>query len=75
MSKPDFNNKFNKLFSDIREDEDSVNPIEPSLNIASFTWECDANGLYTQCSNEISDLLGYSPSEIIGNPLYHLDLV
>jgi GAF domain-containing protein/CheY-like chemotaxis protein len=74
MPKPDFNHKINKLFSGIQEDNSLLPSLETSINVSSFSWDCDANGQYTNCSDEITTLLGFSPSEIIGNPLLSLGL-
>ena len=37
-----------------------------ALSLADCIWETDAEGRITYCSNRIRDLLGYSPSEVIG---------
>jgi signal transduction histidine kinase/CheY-like chemotaxis protein/uncharacterized protein YigA (DUF484 family) len=74
MPKPDYSKKFNKLLSSIQEESASQNALPVEQKLPSFTWECDTNGLYTGCSAEIGDLLGYSPDQIIGNPLLSLGL-
>ena len=74
MPKPDFNDKFNKLFSGIQDETESLNSIDLNQITLSFSWECDTNGLYTHCSPESTDILGYSPEDIIGNPLLSLGL-
>ena len=36
------------------------------LVTADWIWEVDANGRYTECSDRVRDVLGYSPEEVIG---------
>jgi len=74
MPKPEYSNKINKLLSGIQEDNNLLNPLETVMNNLSYSWECDANGLYTYCSNEVIDLLGFSLNDIIGNPLLSIGL-
>lgn len=35
-------------------------------SISDWIWEVDANGVYTYSSSRVTDLLGYSPEEMIG---------
>lgn len=37
------------------------------LVTADWIWEVDAGGRFTQCSNRVKDVLGYTPDEIIGH--------
>jgi hypothetical protein len=74
MPKPEYSNKISKLLSGIQEDNSLLNPLETAVSNLSYSWECDANGLYTFCSNEVIDLLGFSLNDIIGNPLLSIGL-
>lgn len=74
MPKPDFSHKINKLLSDIHEDNSILSPLELQGENSSYSWECDANGLYSSCSDEITSLAGYLPAEIVGNPLLSIGL-
>jgi len=35
-------------------------------NSSDFIWEVDSSGLYTYCSDKITNILGYSPDEVVG---------
>jgi signal transduction histidine kinase/CheY-like chemotaxis protein len=72
MPKSDYSKKFDKLFSSIQEEGAAETVLASVQKLPSFSWECDANGLYTSCSNEATDLLGYTSDQIIGNPLLSL---
>ncbi|MDA3946613.1 MAG: diguanylate cyclase [Helicobacteraceae bacterium] len=40
----------------------------------NWVWEVDASGVYTYCSSQVYDLLGYRPDEIIGTkPFDHME--
>ncbi len=39
-------------------------------SINGWAWEIDSNGIYTYCSKNISNYLGYLSEEVIGNSLY-----
>ena len=36
------------------------------FNMADWMWEVDENGIYTYCSDDVINILGYSPKEIFG---------
>lgn len=36
------------------------------FSMADWLWEVDENGVYTYCSDHVSDLLGYLPKEVLG---------
>jgi PAS domain S-box-containing protein len=37
-----------------------------ALSIADWVWEVDAQGRYTYCSENVVDVLGYTPEEVLG---------
>ncbi|MBU2624334.1 MAG: PAS domain S-box protein [candidate division Zixibacteria bacterium] len=37
-----------------------------------WIWEVDQNGVYTYCSPQVADILGYSPDEILGKTPFQL---
>ena len=41
-------------------------------NLGDWVWEVDENGRYTYANNAIKNLLGYTPSEIIGKTPFDL---
>lgn len=74
MSKNEINSRINKLFSGIQDGDESINTIEKTEELNQFSWECDVNGMYTECTPEVTQVLGYSPEEVIGNPLLSIGL-
>src|SRR5512133_1842193 len=75
MSKIEINNRINKLFSGIQDGNETLKSALSVQKSDQFSWESDANGLYTQCSQEVTQVLGYSPEEGIGNPLLSIGLI
>jgi PAS domain S-box-containing protein len=43
-----------------------------ALTTADWLWEIDANGRYTSCSHRVTDVLGYTPDEILGRMPFEL---
>ena len=43
-----------------------------ALTTADWLWEVDANGRYTSCSHHVTDVLGYTPDEILGRTPFDL---
>ena len=39
-------------------------------SIVGWAWETDSNGIYTYCSNNVTEFLGYHPQELIGKSIY-----
>ena len=39
---------------------------------SDWIWEVDVNGVYTYCSSNVEDILGYQPEEIIGRTPFDL---
>lgn len=37
---------------------------------ADWVWEVDTRGVYTYCSDRVSDVLGYTPAEVLGKTPY-----
>jgi PAS domain S-box-containing protein len=68
------NNLFEEIFTDFGQDSqfESFNPDE---SLQGWLWECDDSGNYLTCSPEVEDVLGYSPEEMIGQPLKEFALV
>ena len=61
MPKPDFNNKLNKLFSGIQEDNGLANPLTIDSKTLSFSWECDATGFTPNAPRKLLNYLGIIP--------------
>jgi signal transduction histidine kinase/ActR/RegA family two-component response regulator len=47
---------------------------DPLAPVPGWSWETDADGVYTACSPEVTDVLGIPPSALLGQPLTHLAL-
>jgi PAS domain S-box-containing protein len=63
-----WNNLFEELFTDL-EREPPFETYAQGGTLPGWLWECDDFGNYLTCSPEIEDVLGYSPQEMIGQPL------
>ena len=65
--------RLDELFEDLGH-ETSVLSLTSNQTITGWTWECDADGLYTGCSPEVDAVLGITPEEFIGQPILHFRL-
>ena len=54
----------------LRESEERLQDL--ALTTADWLWEVDAGGRYTACSDRVTDVLGYTPKEIIGRSPFDL---
>ena len=54
----------------LRESEERLEDL--ALTTADWMWEVDASGRYTACSGRVTDVLGYTPDEIIGRTPFDL---
>lgn len=69
MSTIKLNNRVENLFANLNnQDIEDLPTVSVSLP-QSWSWETDANGIYTACSDEVKDILSLSPSDFIGSPL------
>ncbi|MEK6255721.1 MAG: GAF domain-containing protein [Chloroflexota bacterium] len=67
--------RLNSLFSEIvNEQEVDIPAISTHTNNTGWTWRASVDGIYTECSPEISELLGYKPSEVIGTDILEFGL-
>ena len=39
-------------------------------SITGWAWETDAKGVYTFCSKNVADTLGYQPEEVVGKSIF-----
>jgi PAS domain S-box-containing protein len=53
-------------------DEDSSRFLSLAQTSNCWLWEVDTNGIYTYCSPTVFDILGYSPDEILGKPVFDI---
>lgn len=56
--------------TDIRTDEERFRVLVE--HVSDWIWEVDENGIYTYASPRIKEILGYSPSEVIGKTPFDL---
>jgi K+-sensing histidine kinase KdpD/CheY-like chemotaxis protein len=69
MSKKKINNRLENLFSNLNNQNLSDISTTESDQIISWSWETDANGIYTLCSDEVTDAIGLNKSDFIGSPM------
>ena len=43
-----------------------------AMSMSDWVWECDPEGHYTYCSDQVLDVLGYSAEEILGKTPFDL---
>jgi signal transduction histidine kinase/DNA-binding response OmpR family regulator len=67
MSKKKINNRLKDLFSGLEQAEVPVSQVSSALS--GWTWECDAFDLYTACSPEVEQSLGFKSEAFIGQSL------
>ena len=73
MPKKQLNSRLETLFSSFNQREAAPAP-DNTQSPPGWTWECNASGQYVACSSEITQVLGYSPEEILGQPLQSFGL-
>ncbi|WP_180954159.1 sensor domain-containing protein [Bacillus sp. M6-12] len=56
--------------ADLQTDEERFRVLVE--HVSDWIWEVDENGIYTYASPRIKDILGYSPSEVIGKTPFDL---
>ena len=68
MSTKDNRSRLDELFINLG--EASSTPLSQDTPPAplGWTWECDAEGLYTICDSSVENVLGYTPVELTGKP-------
>jgi signal transduction histidine kinase/CheY-like chemotaxis protein len=75
MSKKKINNRLENLFATINDQEPLETMPSTAAKLISWSWETDANGIYTQCSNEVNQALGLQSSDFLGSPLLNCHIV
>ena len=76
MSKKNINNRLENLFSNLNEDNPQISPLnEVSIQLPSWSWETDSNGIYTQCNEEVARAIGLNPKDFVGSPLLSCHIV
>ncbi len=73
MPKKKLFNKLENLFADL-EQEATFLPTAGDQSLSGWTWECDPQGLYIECSPEVEHILGISSGEFIGQPVTEFSL-
>ncbi len=82
MSKNLINSKLDDLFTNINGPESSSEELEliNSTTLAvdvppSWSWEIDLNGVIVDCGKDISEVLGFSHRDVIGQPFFSFGLM
>ncbi|MQY77134.1 MAG: GAF domain-containing protein [Spirochaeta sp.] len=57
-----------RYYESIRLSEERFSHI--AENIGDWVWEIDNEGRYTYCNSVVTSILGYTPEEMMGRPLY-----
>ena len=68
MSKKKLLNRLENLLADL-EQEAIFLPTLGVQSLPGWTWECDAQGVYIECSAEVEGVLGIASSQFIGQPV------
>ena len=56
----------------IREKEKAVGKYQDLMDsLIGWAWEINKDGVYTFCSKNVSDVLGYKPNELIGKSFFY----
>jgi signal transduction histidine kinase/CheY-like chemotaxis protein len=66
MSSKKLHSRIENLFADI-EQEITIRQEASEYVVSGWTWECDPNGYFTECSPEVEDILGVKPRDFVGN--------
>ena len=61
-------NRLDDLFSEL--ENQTVPTTTTSDKIPGWTWECDPQGIYTDCGPEVEHFIGLSPIKFIGQSLF-----
>jgi signal transduction histidine kinase/CheY-like chemotaxis protein len=73
MSKKNLLNRLENLFADL-EQEATILPTFSEQTVKGWTWECDPQGFYIECSPEVEHILGISSVDFIGQPVTEFGL-
>ncbi len=68
MSDKLLHNRLDSLFADLDDFGELPSPDVEGKE-AGWTFSCDADGQYTECSNEVSEVLGIPPDDMLGKPM------
>ncbi|MEA2007662.1 MAG: GAF domain-containing protein, partial [Chloroflexota bacterium] len=63
------NSRLEELFINLEEATTHKIPLKEAPKTLGWTWECNSEGLYTVCSPEVENVIGYTPDELLGKPL------
>lgn len=69
MSKKKNNNRLESLFANLNNQDSGDLPELKATEASSWSWETDANGIYTQCSPEVTEILGIKVKDFLSFPL------
>ena len=69
MSKKKSNNRLENLFANLNNQDSGDLSELKATKASSWSWETDANGIYTQCSPEVTEILGIKVKDFLSFPL------
>jgi GAF domain-containing protein len=61
-------NRLDDLFADL--ENQAITTTTQADTIPGWTWECDPQGIYTDCSPEVEQVLGLNPQRFVGQSLF-----
>ena len=69
--------KKGEIFDDVVKAKEDIEKKQENFldNIIGWAWEIDAKGVYTYCSGNILNILGYEPHDMIGKSFFDIILV
>jgi len=73
MPRKQSRSRLDLLFEQL-EKESVRSPSGSARPYPGWTWECDPQGKYRACSAEVEQILGRSPDEFIGQPVFRFSL-
>ncbi len=64
--------KKGEIFEEAVKAKETVEQRQEDLlnSISGWAWETDSKGVYTFCSKNVSNLLGYTPKDMVGKSLF-----
>ncbi len=60
--------RLNSLFADLGKESHDI-PVTSNKTVTGWTWECDSQGYFTDCSPEVESILGIPVKEFLGQPV------
>jgi len=66
--------RLDNLFADLEQEQEKLAGSRGEVSPIGWTWECDQGYHYVSCSDEVEDILGIHPRELIGKSITRFPL-